>query len=420
VKFKSVQLQNFKLLRNASIEFSLDAERPLTVIRAENGSGKTSTLYALEWGLFGEAGLDESARAVRLSPSDWTDGERCEIRVQIDFAHTVYDEVGGEFVPKRTDYRMRRTVAETPKGNKFVREAEKIDIFELTDAGAEPISGPEIKIREMLSIEMKDVFFTDGDRAMNFISPSLTKRTKQHQVREAIRSLLGLSVLEAALEHIQKANTKFNRQLAEATGSAEAATIHTQLEEKRTELEKHRGRVGDLDKQIEQIAKREEEADRKLLQAMKGIEDHAELAKRLEGAKQQLAEAESAEQRLKKRHQALLGSESLSWAFLREKLTAGLDVLGGLADRGIIPATSLPVLQDRLELRRCICGEDLSEGTAARANVESLLETQRKVDEEKKLLTEVYHRGKVAVQKQEAVAVTGGGWAKEYNEPNEG
>jgi DNA sulfur modification protein DndD len=260
---------------------------------------------------------------------------------------------------------------------------------------------------------MKDVFFTDGDRAMNFISPSLTKITKQHQVRAAIRSLLGLSVLETALEYIRKATSKFNKQLAEASGSAEAATIHTQLEEKRAELKKYRERLDDLDRQIEQIAKQEEEADRKLLQAVKGVEDHAELAKKLERARQSRKEAEEAEQRLKKRRQALLESESMSWALLRPNPTEGLAALSRLADKGVIPAIALPVLQDRLELGRCICDADLSEGSAARNNVIRLLETQRKVDDEKKILTELYHRGSVVVRNRPTGAA---GWLGEYDE----
>ena len=413
MKLKSARIQNFKLLRDVALDFSVDPARPVTVIRAENGSGKTSTLSALQWGLFGEAGLEESARKVRLSPSDWPDGKRCEIRVQIDFAHTVYDDVGGELVRKQTDYRIVRTISETPKGDKeFTRERDQMHLFELTDSGSEMQQGAEIRLGEMLPLDMKNVFFTDGDRAMNFVSPSLTKNTKQHQVKSAIRSLLGLSVLETALDNIRKATSKFNKQLADATGSDEATTVHAELEEKRAQLKQYRERLDDLDKQIEQIAKQEEEADRKLLQAMKGVEDHAELAKRLEATRRQLKEAEDAEQRLKKRHQALLASESLSWALLRTKLTAGLNVLAGLADKGVIPSTALPVLQDRLDLRRCICNADLSAGMEVIKIFEQLLETQRKVDEEKKMLTELYHRGGVVVRGR----TPGGGWPAEYSD----
>ena len=230
MKLKSANIRNFKLLREVDLDFSTDPNRPITVIRAENGSGKTSTLTALQWGFFGDEGLDASARMVRISPSDWPEGKRCEIRVQIDFTHTVYDEMGGELVPKHTNYRIVRTVNEIPKGEKdFAREQNQMHLFELTDSGSEELKGAEIRFGEMLPIEMKDVFFTDGDRAMNFVSPSLTKSTKQHQVKSAIRSLLGLSVLETVLDNIRKAATKFNKQLAEATGSAEAATVHNEL-----------------------------------------------------------------------------------------------------------------------------------------------------------------------------------------------
>lgn len=413
MKFKSVRITNFKLLREVALDFSVDPSRPVTVIRAENGSGKTSTLSALQWGLFGSAGLDPSARDVRLSPSHWPEGKRCEIQVQIDFAHTVFDEVAGEFVAKHTDFRLQRTVVETPKGEKeFTRDRDQMHLFELTDAGSVVQAGADVRLGEMLPLEMKDVFFTDGDRAMNFVSPSLTKSTKQHQVQAAIRSLLGLSSLETAFDHIRKATSKFNKQLAEASGSAEMETVFAQLEEKKAELAKYRERIDGLDKQIELIAKQEDEADRKLLQAMKGVEDHADLARKLEQTRKHLREADEAEQRLKKRHQALLSAESLSWGLLRPKLTAGLAVLEALADKGVIPSTALPVLQDRLDLGRCICEADLSEGTAARNNVLNLLETQRQVDEEKKALTELYHRGGAVVRSRPVGEVA---WLGEYD-----
>ena len=51
------------------MEFSTDPEHPLTVIRAENGSGKTSLLYTVTWALFGAEGLPPEARKLRLVSS---------------------------------------------------------------------------------------------------------------------------------------------------------------------------------------------------------------------------------------------------------------------------------------------------------------------------------------------------------------
>ena len=40
MKLQSARVRNFKLLRNIDLSFSTRQDVPLTVIRAENGSGK--------------------------------------------------------------------------------------------------------------------------------------------------------------------------------------------------------------------------------------------------------------------------------------------------------------------------------------------------------------------------------------------
>src|SRR5215207_8803095 len=114
MKLKSARIRNFKLLRDVRLDLSLSEERPLTVIRAENGSGKTSTLVALRWGLYGPDGLDD--RSVRLSPASWPDGMDCEIEIQLDFSHTLYNQIAGELVATTTDYRLVRSAVERPAG----------------------------------------------------------------------------------------------------------------------------------------------------------------------------------------------------------------------------------------------------------------------------------------------------------------
>ena len=57
MKLVSAHIKNFKLLKSVNLAFSIDGARPLTVIRAENGSGKTSILYALRWAMYGAKGV---------------------------------------------------------------------------------------------------------------------------------------------------------------------------------------------------------------------------------------------------------------------------------------------------------------------------------------------------------------------------
>ena len=71
MRLEGAYIKNFKLLEDVELLFSSDLRRPLTVIRAENGSGKTSILYALRWGMYGEKGIPATNAAVVYREAGW-------------------------------------------------------------------------------------------------------------------------------------------------------------------------------------------------------------------------------------------------------------------------------------------------------------------------------------------------------------
>jgi DNA sulfur modification protein DndD len=401
MKLKSVRIQNFKLLRDVRLEFSELKDRPLTVIRAENGSGKTSTLVALRWGLYGQDGLD--APNVRLSPTSWPDGIECEIKVQLDFSHTLYNQIAGEFVPTTTDYRLVRTVVERPEGDRPNRETPNVLLYQFTEGGLDRLDVPELLIGQMLPLEMKDIFFTDGDAAMSFISPQLTRGSKRDQVRDAIRSLLGLGLLESAASHIATAQKRYNAEISKASGAGQLADVATKLAQTKEALEQDRRRLRDVERQIEELARRYEEADKRLQLALQAG-DHVELAAQKEQAQRQRDDARDNEGLLKTRHQQLLQDERLALALMGPTLGKGYAQLVALHDAGVIPSGSIPVLEERLDLGVCICGTELSPGTETRLAVENLIALQKTVDDKRKLLTELHHAAKVDLQRETTVA----------------
>lgn len=407
MKLKSVRIQNFKLLRDVRLAFSESRERPLTVIRAENGSGKTSTLVALRWGLYGKDGLEDPS--IRLSPSSWPEGVPCTIRVQLDFSHTVYNQMGGEFVPTRTDYRLVRNATEQPQGDRPNRSVDNVTLYKVTEAGLERIEPPELLIEQMLPTEMKDIFFTDGDAAMSFISPQLTRSSKRDQVRDAIRSLLGLSLLEAASDHILGARKRYTDEVAKVSSSQRLTEVANRLREAEDERDRAETRLHDVERQIEELARRYEEADKRLQGALQAG-DFTELAVLKKQAKQQLDDAIASEEHLKTRHQQVLQDERLSLTLLGATLRQGFSYLAQLHDAGIIPSGSIPVIQERLEIGVCICGTDLGPMTVARQKVEELVLKQRDVDERRKVLTELHHAARVDLQRETTAAVA---WLEE-------
>ena len=233
MKIRSASFKNFKLLKDVRVEFGLEPGAPLTVVRAENASGKTSMLNGLRWGMFGIKGLDSAT--VRLSATDQPDRVPCEIEVQIEFDHTEFVPVGPELVPRHSRYRLIRRVSETPTGDKFSRGAEAVSLYELRTQGAAPVANPEATVDRIIPLEMKDIFFTDGDAALSFISSAASKGARRQQVKDAIKSLLGLWLLEDALKHVKSGQGVFRARAAAAVGSRDLEQLEQVIE---TEISK--------------------------------------------------------------------------------------------------------------------------------------------------------------------------------------
>ena len=50
---KSLHLKNFRQFIDETIEFSLDKEHNITLVRGDNSAGKTTLANAITWCLFG-------------------------------------------------------------------------------------------------------------------------------------------------------------------------------------------------------------------------------------------------------------------------------------------------------------------------------------------------------------------------------
>ena len=234
-------IENFKLLEDVRLDFSTDPDRPLTVIRAENGSGKTSTLYALLWVLYGASGLPENARSLRLTSTAVPIGEQVSVSVMLEFEHTdenVY----------RSQYRLIRSVIETPVDNERVdRQGERVRLLKITNAGETELESGEAVIGKLVPLRLKDVFFTNGDAVQAFISGSVSSQQRQDQVHKAIKQLLGLDSLRVAQGDIDAAYKKLRGEAAKAVGSDTA-----KMEQ---DLEATDAGLGNIEANIESLAK---------------------------------------------------------------------------------------------------------------------------------------------------------------------
>ena len=388
MKLIRAKFQNFRLLRDLRLDFSTSDDKKLTVIRASNESGKTTILNALQWALYGDDALPNRGRGHRLFPIDLDvpDGSAIPISVQVDFEKTT-----SEMRTNKTNrYRLIRSVEETADSH---RQNSKIELFELTETGADPIHPPEAQIaRLLLPSNLREVFFTDGDRALSFIeTESLSDKRKQ--VHGAIQSLLGLDVIEAALEHLKKTIAGLNRDSKNIGSDEELAKIVTELEEIDKEIERLESERDDAKLQFDRINQSLAKIDQDLEAALvKG--DQEELNRKLKKAEAELKNIRNQEERLVSEHSQLFQKPPLFRDLLAPVLEQSFEKLNELRDQGKLPSPTIPVLAERLTGVTCICGESLDQhsedGKRRREHIGRLITESRKADELQKCLTDLY------------------------------
>lgn len=415
MKLLRAEFKNFRLLQNLEVDFSSDPERRLTVIRAANESGKTTIMHALQWALYGDTALPGKGEGFRLHPIDWdaSNGRRVPITAMVEFELTTYRRGPTGMRETRRQYRIIRSAFEEVDSTAR-RSPSTVKLFALNETGASPIDAPEALINEELPPELRDVFFTDGDRALSFIEADVAVSTKRERVQRAIRSLLGLGVIEDAIRHVRKTAAEVNKQAKQIGANGELNAIASRLEM----IEDESGRMDialeDAKQQFITFDETVEETDRKIAAALqKG--DRETLKRDLENAKRKLKQLDDQIAAANKEHAALFRSRPLAIDLLAPVLNKAYSKLEELHDQGKIPNTTIPVLEDRLAAELCICGETLHpedpDGHRRRGNIQKLIEDSKRADEIQETITDLYYGAKAL---QPADGRNRSEWLEEY------
>ncbi|NTG16351.1 AAA family ATPase [Agrobacterium rhizogenes] len=408
MKLISARFENFRLLRDLRIDFSTDEDKNLTVIRAENETGKTTILTALQWAFYGDEILPGDPRTYRLHPIDWQDPV-CPVAVEVDIEVLVTTRFSD--VPTRKVYRLVRSASEYLHGSKWDRRDALLEMYEFTDNGTKPVANPENRVRTELPPELREVFFTDGDRALSFIEAD-SMSVKRNRVESAIKALLGLSIVEDAGKHVKAAAADVNRQVKETDVSERARLASSQVEQLDGQILAHEEQIAKASGELQRAQEFDERLTRQIEDALK-LGDRAELAGDLQGARVQRKRMEQQETATAREMAELLKDRLLARQLLSGHIEKAAGLLDKLKEEGRIPNQTIPVLVERLREKRCICGENLTPGDhdceRRRTHIEGLIETSRNADAMQTLVTELYFGARELM-----APVSQNGWTAKY------
>lgn len=359
MRLTSIKLCNFRSFYGKTPEILLawGDKSNTTIIHGNNGSGKTSLLNAFTWVFyekFSAAFASIEQLVNKRAIAEAKPGEAVECWVEIGWEHD------------SKNYRVRRTCRVYK--NQTDIDAGRSDLF-MYVAGDDgcwylPPQHPDEIINQILPSSLHQYFFFDGERIEQIV-----RADKKADMAEATKMLLGVEVLNRAINHLGVAKKTLESELA-AIGDSEIKQLLRQQEK----LVKESEIIGDRQTEIEQELEYQETIKKETSNRLRELSS----AKELQERRQDLDKQKKVNQdNLKQSREALKKLISTKgYTVLLSETTAQFRIIvNELKQKGELTAgVSREFINDLLTQSRCICGAELHEGSFACDSVKTWMD----------------------------------------------
>ncbi|MBU7315377.1 AAA family ATPase [Paenibacillus oleatilyticus] len=350
---ESITLQNFRQFYDKQMILFAKPEgsKNVTIIHGENGSGKTALLNAFNWCFYDEVTYQRESLLNERKQLEMKIGETADISVIIRFK---------EHNRKYTVARFQ--TCEKANDSEYIIVNEYSNVEYIDEAGKPQKSdNPKRIVEQIMPKTMSSYFFFDGERIDN-----LSKNERAEDVQTAIKTIMGLEMMERANKHLEKVQKKFRDELKNHS-APETQLLITKLNSIEEQINNKNMNIDQKERNQRSIQNQIIEIDQKL--------------KKLEGAKELQEKREELENNRNEVNEQIDGinkeiisicSERGYLAFSDKAINATKDILEVKRKKGEIPSgIKKQFVEDLLEREVCICGEKLVPGSEHYAMVES-------------------------------------------------
>ena len=354
MKLIHLQLCNFRQFysKTPQIKFASGA-RNTTVIYGNNGAGKTTILNAFTWVLY------ERFTAAFASP-ELLVNQRAITEANLEQAIECWVEL--QFEHDRKLYQIKRKCYANKTSSTGVKYSPtKLFMLVAGDDGRwyPPLETAADIIARILPASLHQYFFFDGERIDSFF-----RHNQDHNITEDTKELLGVKILDRAVDHLKKAKRTLQEELQELgdARTKELLSKQMKLEQEQDSLTKEL--AINLAK-VNQLEQQKINLSRQLLDvsgADKIQKLKLKLADQQKNLKKDLIQSKI---KLKK-----LLSHSGHTVFLDNISDRFINLLQNLRDRGQLSSgVKQEFIQQLLDRQTCLCGEVLTPETEAYNNV---------------------------------------------------
>ena len=350
---KSLKMQNFRQFKGiTAVDFSCDPEQNVTIILGDNTFGKTTLLQAFNWCFYETVMFDnnpdfllnlEIANAMNNGDTETVSVEICVIHNGVDYVITrsqTYSCANGKVTG--------------------MKKAQVKVSYKQEDGQTESVRTTEVQkvIENILPNDLSTYFFFDTERVRSI--------STRKDVADAVKGLMGLSIMDAAIKHI---GTKGNKKTVlgklygsmDLDGDEKARGAINMIHSSEDKREAIKEQIDTCTSQIRQYEIRKDQLDN----ILRDNQTTATLQKK----------KEDLERRLNTEHSTLESTIALFFKeyskgalqlYTQPLLGRAYDFLSAVKidDKGVCDLTA-PTILELLKRGRCICGAELCEGNDA-------------------------------------------------------
>jgi DNA sulfur modification protein DndD len=350
---KSLKMQNFRQFKGiTAVDFSCDPEQNVTIILGDNTFGKTTLLQAFNWCFYETVTFDNNPDfLLNLEvANEMNNGDTETVSVEICVIHN------------GVDYVISRSQTYSCANGKVtgMKKAQVKVSYKQEDGQMESVRATEVQkvIENILPQDLSTYFFFDTERVRSI--------STRKDVADAVKGLLGLSIMDTAIKHI---GTKGNKKTVlgklygamDLDGDEKARGALDMIQSSEAKREAIKTQIDTCASQIGQYEVRKEQLD----DILRDNQTTATLQKKKEDLERRLSTERSTLESTISLFFKDFSKGSLQM-FAQPLLGQANDFLAAIKidDKGVRDLTA-PTILELLKRGRCICGTELCEGNDA-------------------------------------------------------
>jgi DNA sulfur modification protein DndD len=346
-------MQNFRQFKGiTAVDFSCDPEQNVTIILGDNTFGKTTLLQAFNWCFYETVMFDNNPDfLLNLEVANgMNNGDTETVSVEICVIHN------------GVDYVISRSQTYSCANDKVtgMKKAQVKVSYKQEDGQMESVRATEVQkvIENILPYDLSTYFFFDTERVRSI--------STRKDVADAVKGLLGLSIMDTAIKHI---GTKGNKKTVlgklygamDLDGDEKARGALDMIHSSDAKREAIKTQIDTCASQIGQYEVRKDQLD----DILRDNQTTATLQKKKEDLERRLSTERSTLESTISLFFKDFSKGSLQM-YAQPLLGQANDFLAAIKidDKGVRDLTA-PTILELLKRGRCICGAELCEGNDA-------------------------------------------------------